>query len=190
MIQLLIRKKAIFLDRDGTINEDVGYLYKIEDLSFISGAIEAMKILQNNFLLFIITNQQGISQKIFTEKDFLDFNKKFLSLLERNGIKIVEVFFCPHTREENCICRKPKTFFIEKAEKEYCLDIKNSYIIGDHQSDIEAGLNIGLKTVYVLSGHGRNGLDGLTVMPDHIAEDIYQAASLINNETDQDQDNG
>jgi len=181
-----LNNKAIFLDRDGTINEDVGYLYKIEDLELIPGSLEAMRLLQKDFLLFVITNQQGISQKVFSEEDFLDFNKRFLDVLEENGINIEEVYFCPHTKEDNCNCRKPKTFFIEKAEKDYCLDIKNSYIIGDHSSDIETGLNLDIRTIYLLSGHGKKHVDQLKTKPDHIAEDLYQAALWIRDKKDKD----
>ena len=185
---IVLHKKAIFLDRDGTINEDVGYLYRIEDLEFIPGSLEAMRLLQEDFLLFIITNQQGISQKVFSEKDFLDFNQKFLDILEEKGIKIVEVYYCPHTKEDNCRCRKPKTFFLEKAERDHCLDIKNSYMIGDHSSDIETGLKLDMKTIYLLTGHGKMDFDKLKVKPDHIAEDLYQAAMWIKNKADKDND--
>jgi D-glycero-D-manno-heptose 1,7-bisphosphate phosphatase len=180
-----VHKKAVFLDRDGTINEDVGYLYKKEDLAFIPGAIDAMNMLQEDFLLFIITNQQGISQGVFSEEDFLCFNEEFLEILKKNGINITEVFHCPHTKEENCICRKPKTFFIEKAAEKYCLDIKNSYMIGDHSSDIETGIVLDIKTIYLLSGHGREHIGELGASPDHIAEDLYRASLWINK-----QDNG
>lgn len=175
-----MRKKAIFLDRDGTINEDVGYLYKIKDLVLIPGAIEAMKLLQDEFLLFIITNQQGISQKEFSESDFIDFNSSFIKLLEEKGVLITEVYFCPHTKVENCICRKPSAYFIEKAEKDYDLDIKESYIIGDHPSDIETSLNIDINTIYLLSGHGSKHLNQLRLQPDHIAVDLYNAAIWVN----------
>jgi len=174
-----VHKKAVFLDRDGTINEDVGYLYRKEDLIFIPGAIDAMKILQESFLLFIVTNQQGISQGIFSEEEFLDFNKIFLEILEKNGIRIAEVFYCPHTKEENCRCRKPKTFFIEKAVEKYCLDIKDSYMIGDHSSDIETGTGMDIKTIYLLSGHGRKHVGELGASPGHIADDLYRAALWI-----------
>ncbi len=174
-------KKAVFLDRDGTINEDVGYLYKIEDLVFIPGALKAMQLLQKDFLLFIITNQQGISQKVFFESDLLKFNHKYLRILEKNRIMITEVYYCPHVKEDNCRCRKPGTYFIEEAQKKYGLDIKNSYIIGDHSSDVEARLFIDIRTIYVLSGHGEKHAYQLKVRPDYIAEDLYEAALWIKN---------
>ena len=181
---------VVFLDRDGTINEDIGYLYKTEDLQFIPGSLEAMRSLQKDFLLFVITNQQGISQGVFSEKEFLDFNRRFLELLGDNGINIEEVYFCPHTREENCKCRKPKTFFIEKAEMEYELDIKNSYMIGDHSSDIEVALNLDIGTIYLLSGHGKKHVDQLKSKPDHIAEDLFKAALWIKDKREKDNQYG
>jgi len=174
-----MQKKAIFLDRDGTINEDIGYLYKTEDLVFIPRAIDAMKILQDEFLLFIITNQQGISQGVFSEADFLDFNRSFLSILEEKGVSITELYFCPHTRQEKCKCRKPNTYFLSLAEKKYSLDLRNSYIIGDHPSDMEVSCNIDIKTIYILSGHGRKHLKELKIKPDYITDDLYEAAIKV-----------
>lgn len=174
-----MKRKAVFLDRDGTINEDIGYLFKIEDLAFIPGALEAMRMLQKDFFLFIITNQQGISQKVFSESDFIGFNNKYLGMLEKNGVRVTDVYYCPHTKEDKCSCRKPGAYFIEKAKKQYSLDIRNSYIIGDHSSDVEIGSNIDIKTIYVLTGHGGKHADQLKAIPDHIAEDLYQAALWI-----------
>ena len=179
-----MQKKAIFLDRDGTINEDVGYLYNIEDLEFIAGSLDAMRLLQKDFHLFVITNQQGISQEVFSQDDFIEFNKGFLDVLKNNGINIEEVYFCPHTKEDKCKCRKPKTFFIEKAERDHGLDIRNSYMIGDHSSDIEVGLNLEIGTIYLLSGHGKKHVGELKTKPDFIADDLYQAALWIMGEKD------
>lgn len=181
-------RKAVFLDRDGTINQDVGYLYREKDLAFIPRAIDAMKMLQKDFMLFIITNQQGISQGVFSEKDFLSFNEGFLDILKQKGVEIKEVYYCPHTKEDNCRCRKPKTFFIEEAGEEYCLDLKNSYMIGDHSSDIEVSLYLDIKTVYLLSGHGRKHADELKGKPDYIAEDLYRAALWINRQEGENKD--
>jgi len=177
-------ENAIFLDRDGTINEDVGDLCTIEKLIFIPDALKALRILQKKFLLFIITNQAGISKEIFTESDFLEFSKKYVKILEKNGIKIMRVYYCPHAREENCLCRKPSPYFIRKAEKEFNLNLKNSYVIGDHPSDVEIGHNVNIKTVYLLTGHGQKHLQELKVKPNLIAKNIYDAALLIDVEFD------
>jgi histidinol-phosphate phosphatase family protein len=110
----------------------------------------------------------------------MDVNRSLIGSLEKHGVSIKQVYFCPHTKEDNCKCRKPNAYFIEKAEKDYGLDIKNSYIIGDHPSDIEISLNIEINTIYILCGHGNKHFDQLKVRPDHIADDLYDAAIWIN----------
>lgn len=177
-------ENAIFLDRDGTINEDVGDLCTIEKLIFIPDALKALRILQKKFLLFIITNQAGISKEIFTESDFLKFNKKYIKILEKNGIKIMRVYYCPHTREEKCLCQKPNPYFVKKAEKEFNLNRNKSFVIGDHPSDVEMGYNMNIKTVYLLTGHGKKHLRELKIKPNLIAKNIYEATLLIDKEID------
>jgi len=173
-------KRAVFLDRDGTINEDIGDLYTVEKLRFIPGAIDALKLLQEKFLLFIITNQAGIGKGNFTEADFLKFNKEYLSILNKEGIRIEGVFYCPHTEYDNCICRKPKTYFIDIASKKYNLDLKESYIVGDHPSDVEIGSRTRMKSMFLLTGHGKKHIDEIINIPGIlISENIYDAALLI-----------
>jgi D-glycero-D-manno-heptose 1,7-bisphosphate phosphatase len=170
---------AIFLDRDGTINEDVGDLCDIKKLNFIPGAIDALKILQKYFLLFIITNQSGINKGIFTEKEFLEFNAFFLNCLEKENIKIQKVYFCPHTTEQNCECKKPKIFFITEIKKKYNVDLNNSYTIGDHPHDVEMGQNAGTKSIYLLTGHGTKHLGQLKSKPVFVAKNLYDATLWI-----------
>jgi len=171
--------KAIFLDRDGTINEDVGDLYSSDKLIFIPRAIEALKILQQNFQLFIITNQSGIGKNVFSKDEYLQFNEYFIGLLNSCGVAIEQVYHCPHRKEENCICRKPKHYFINEAEKIYIIDIKSSYVIGDHPHDAEMAFRVGARSVYLLTGHGKKHLEELTIEPTFIADDIYEASLWI-----------
>jgi len=173
-------KRAVFLDRDGTINEDIGDLYTVEKLRFIPGAIDALKLLQERFLLFIITNQAGIGKGNFTESQFLKFNKEYLNILKKEDIKIEEVYYCPHTEYDNCICRKPKTYFVDIASKKYNLELKESYIVGDHPSDVEIGSRTRMKSMFLLTGHGKKHIDEIINIPGIlISENIYDAALLI-----------
>ena len=172
-------KRAVFLDRDGTINEDIGALYLKEKLIFIPGAIEALKILQKEFQLFIVTNQAWINKKVFSMEEYLEFSKYFEAVLKSKEITIEHTYYCPHTKEENCICRKPGSYFMEAAERDYGIDLKRSFVIGDHQSDIEMGIKVGAKSIYVLTGHGRGHEKDLSVKPDFIAQNIYEAAIWI-----------
>jgi len=177
-------QKAVFLDRDGTINKDVGDFWSLDKLFFIDRSIDALKILQeHSYLLIIITNQTGINKKIFSEEEFLNFNQQYLNILKSYGIDIKEVFYCPHLKEENCICRKPKTYFIDVAKEKYNIDLNNSYTIGDHPHDVEMGKNANTKTIYLFSGHGQKHLNELNTKPDYIAKNLYEAVVWIINNT-------
>ncbi len=156
-------KKAIFLDRDGTINVEKNYLYKIEDLEFEVGAIEALKTFSKlGYLLIVVSNQSGIGRGYYTEEDFLNFSEKMNSILKKEGVKIEEFYFCPHHFEEGkgkykikCECRKPNNKLIEDAIKKYDIDRTQSFMIGDKISDVEAGIKSGLNSILVRTGHGK-----------------------------------
>jgi len=173
--------KAIFLDRDGTINEDIGDLYLAEKLIFISQAIEALQLLQEEFLLFIITNQSGVGKGVFSGEEYIRFNDYFINKLKESGITIKEVYSCLHRKEEKCICHKPNPYFIAQAKKTYDLDIVNSYCIGDHPHDIEMAKRVGAHSVFLLTGHGIKHKEELLCQPDHIANNLYEAALWIRN---------
>jgi D-glycero-D-manno-heptose 1,7-bisphosphate phosphatase len=147
--------KAIFLDRDGVINKDVGYLHQISEFSFIDGTIEALQYLSSkNFLLFIITNQSGIARGYYSEADFEVLSNWLLSFLKKKKIIITEILHCPHITSDNCNCRKPNTGMIDEIKIKYEIDIENSWIIGDKKSDIDCGLKSGINnTIQVRSGH-------------------------------------
>ncbi len=127
--------KAVFLDRDGTINIDKGYLYRIEDFEFLPGAIEGLRKLQEaGYLLIIITNQSGIARGYYTEEDFIKLNEYMKGELKKEGITITEVYYCPHYGND-CECRKPKTAMFERAVREFNIDLSKSYAIGDKERD-------------------------------------------------------
>lgn len=135
--------KAIFLDRDGTINVEKHYLYKIEDFEFLPGAIAALKKLQDaGFLLIIITNQSGIARGYYSQEDFLKLNKWMLEELKRHDVIISDVYYCPHLPDarikkyrKTCECRKPKLGLFEQAVIEYNIDLSHSFAIGDKLRD-------------------------------------------------------
>ncbi|MBY9010468.1 MAG: HAD family hydrolase [Candidatus Lokiarchaeota archaeon] len=157
------RNKAILLDRDGTLIEDKNFAYKVEDFELLPGVIEGLKLLQRDFLLFIITNQSGIGRGYYSKSDFFKFNNHLIEVLEKNQIRIEETFYCPHIKEENCECRKPKIKYIKEIVESWDIDIKKSWMVGDHPSDILFGINGGCKTVYMITGHGEKHLRDLEV---------------------------
>jgi D-glycero-D-manno-heptose 1,7-bisphosphate phosphatase len=172
--------KAILLDRDGVINIDHEYVHKIENFEFIPGIFEALKKAQdsNEYMLIVVTNQSGIGRGYYTLEDYRKVEKYMLDSLKKNRIKIEKVYFCPHNFDENCECRKPKTKFLLDAKKEFDLDLKKSYMIGDKTADIKFGKDGGCKTILVLTG--KKGEDGyFDVKPDFIAKDLNNAIDII-----------
>lgn len=150
-------KKIIFIDRDGVINEDpIGdYIKRWEDFRFIPGAVEALKHLtEHGFEIIILSNQAGIGDGIFSESALQDITKKMLAALMKSGIKIKRVYYCLHGKEADCACRKPKTGLFEQAAREVRFDPANTYFIGDKWTDVQAGKNFGMRTLFVLTGHG------------------------------------
>ena len=174
--------KAIFLDRDGTLSKDFGYVHKIEDFELLPGVIEGLDLLQDEFIFIIITNQSGIGRGYYTVDDFQAFNNLLITTLAKEGIEIKKTYFCPHLKDENCNCRKPKTKHINQAASEFNIDLKTSWMIGDHPSDVLLGNNSGCNTVFLLTGHGMehyHELEEKKFNPTIIAEDFLTAAKRI-----------
>lgn len=136
-------KKAIFLDRDGTINVEKHYLHKIEDFEFLPGVIEGLRLLvKANYLLVIITNQSGIGRGYYSEKDFHKLNDWMLETLDKQHVKVAKVYYCPHLPDANvkeyrvdCECRKPKLGMYMQAVKDFDIDLSQSFVIGDKIRD-------------------------------------------------------
>ncbi len=172
-------KNALFLDRDGTIIEDRGYIYKKDDLVFIKGSIKALFLLQKYYDLYVITNQAGIGEGFFSEEQYMEFNKYFLERLKKENIKINRVFHCPHAKDVNCLCRKPSDFFIRKICEENPINLGESWVIGDHPHDINMGKKAGTKTIYLLSGHGAKHFYEKREKPDFTTETLWEASQYI-----------
>ena len=146
-------QKALFLDRDGVINVEKNYLYKIEDFEFINGIMDlCFYYYTQGYEIFVVTNQSGIARNYYTENDFDLLTKWMVEEFSKNKIIISNVYFCPHhpSISGECACRKPKPGMLLDAAKKYKLDLSHSIIIGDKERDIEAGLNAGLEETYLL----------------------------------------
>ncbi|NJN26121.1 MAG: HAD family hydrolase [Cyclobacteriaceae bacterium] len=167
------KRAAIFIDRDGTLIDDVGYIKKISEVRFYPFTIEALSLLQPHFCFFIITNQSGIGKGLTTEDEVSVVNQYIVETLKKEGINIEEVYSCPHKSEDDCACKKPKTQFIEKANEQHDIDLNKSFIIGDHPSDVQCGINAGIFPIYLLTGHGtmhQHEIDAETVVCPNILE--------------------
>jgi len=179
--------KAVFMDRDGVINKDPGgwtkynYVTNWEEFHFIPGAPAALKILnEKGIKVIVISNQAGVNKGYFSKEDLEALNKKMLDVVKKRGGSIGEVYYCVHTEEEMCDCRKPNTANLEKAAKAHGIDLKDTFFIGDTRLDVAAGKKAGCKTILVLSGKAtREEAGGWEEKPDHVFGDLLEAVKWI-----------
>ena len=184
------KRPAIFIDRDGTLVEDVDLLHKTEDLKlfpFSSSAIK--KINDSDYLAILCTNQPVVARNLCTFEDLRSIHNKLETLIGRDHAFLNDIYFCPHHPdrgypEENvafkiaCDCRKPNTGMIKRAVEEYNVDIKSSWFIGDTSTDIQTGIEVGMRTILVRTGKG--GQDGkFSASPDFIFDDLKTAIDFI-----------
>lgn len=162
--------KIAFLDRDGTIIEDYEdrLWSSITEPVFINGAIDTLRIIRHKgYEIIIITNQYLINEKIITLQQYEEITEKFTKKLLDNGIEILDIFYCPHSREENCSCMKPKDGMIKMALEKYPeIDLENSFIVGDSLCDVQLGEGLGIRTF----GIGLDQRDGKTIIIDSIKD--------------------
>ena len=171
-------KKAIFLDRDGVVNKEVNYLFKIEDFEFIDGIFDACLYFQNlGYAIIIITNQSGIARKYYTENDYQTLTKWMLRQFEDSGIKILNVFHCPHGPESTCECRKPKPGMFLKAKDEHNTDMEKSWMIGDKERDIIAANSARIDNTILVRGDHK--IDESNSNAKIILDSIQQAKQII-----------
>jgi len=171
--------KAVFLDRDGVVNEDYGFVHRIEDFRFIKGSVEALKALsESKFKVVIVTDQSGIGRGLYLEEEMHKLHHYMLNMLSRNGIIIDRIYHCPHSPEERCKCRKPQTLLLEKAKDELDLKLEDSYFVGDKTKDIQTGKNAHCKTIMVSTGVGGKDRE-YNVAPDWNVSNLLEAVNII-----------
>ena len=138
---MLNMNKAVFLDRDGVINRKLedDYVKKWDEFCFLPGVFEAIKtIKEKGYLVIVVTNQRGIARGFMTEKDLEEIHQKMQKELKKHGAQVDDIFYCPHDIKDNCTCGKPQPGMLFSAQKKWNIDLAQSYIIGDSDSDFEA----------------------------------------------------
>jgi len=186
-----VSRPAVFLDRDGTINEQRGYINHISRFVLLPRTAEAVRLLnEHGFLAIIVTNQSGVARGYFPIELVNEVHEHLKELLRKEGAYVDGIFFCPHYHRGEvgeytieCNCRKPRPGLIEKARKNLDIDMAGSYLIGDRVSDIELAKRCNLKGVLVKTGYGKGDLEYVfpnsRAKPLHVAKDLLAAVRWI-----------
>jgi len=184
-------KRAVFIDRDGTISEEVGYINHLSRFRLFPYAAAALRRLRElGYLAIVITNQAGVARGYFSEKMVQAIHKRMTEELEASDAALDAIYYCAHhpsvgepPYQLDCDCRKPKPGLLLRAARDYDIDLPNSWMVGDRYSDVELAANAGVKSALVLSGYGRgeweHQRDNWTRQPNLIAEDLLAAVNLI-----------
>ena len=171
------KQPAVFLDRDGTLIEEVNYLSRVEDLRLFPFTANAVQLLKDRgFLVIVVTNQSGIGRGIYAEAEMHTIHEAIQSELAG---AIDAFYFCPHLPSDDCNCRKPKTGMIESAMADFDIDLENSWMVGDKNIDVETGIAANIKSTLVLTGYGTQHSELLEQKPELLAEDLGDAANFI-----------
>lgn len=180
--------QAVFLDRDGVITQEPPhYTHKLSQLELIPKSADAIRLLnENGFVVIVASNQSGIGRGYYREEDAILFNQAMKENLAKDSAYIDAIYYCPHHPEAeieryrvDCNCRKPKPGMLLRAKEEMNIDLKQSFIVGDKLTDIEAGERAGCKTIMVRTGHGAEELKSNQIECDYIADDLYEAVEHI-----------
>lgn len=178
-------KPYVLLDRDGTINVDVNYLSKPEDLALIPGAAAGLRKLKDHgFGLVVVTNQSGIARGYFSESDLSDIHARLVQILAEEGVFLDGIYVCPHGPEDGCDCRKPSLGMVQKAVGHLGFDPALAFMVGDKAADIKLGQAMGGRAVLVRTGYGADVASEYesgkrTPPPDAIVDDLAAAAGWI-----------
>ncbi len=176
---MVLLRKALFLDRDGVINEEKDYLYKREDVEFVDGIFELCRHYQFlGYIVIVVTNQSGIARGYYTESDFSKLSEWMIEKFLDEHVIVQNIYHCPHHPDISgeCRCRKPNAGMLLDAKRDFDIDLENSIIIGDKERDIEAGLSAGLKETYLFDESKTITSSKATKIVSKL-EDIYNAHS-------------
>ncbi len=187
----IVKRPAVFLDRDGTINEQMGYINHLSRFVLLPGVGAAIRLLnERDIPVFVVTNQSGLARGYFPSSLLDEVHRKMTDMLAAEGARIDGIYICPHhpeAKEEryrlDCDCRKPKPGLFIRAALEHNIDLRASYVVGDRWSDLKAAAVCRATGILVLSGYGRGDRDYIgpsqEIQPTHVAEDLVEAVDWI-----------
>ncbi len=195
------RRVAVFLDRDGTLNEEVDFLRTPEEVRLIPGAAAAVRSLnEEGIVTCVISNQSGVARGFITEADLGPIHAKLEGDLLREGARISRIYYCPHHPTQgippyntDCECRKPKPGMLKQAAADFGVDLARSFVIGDRIVDVQAGMAVGATTILVLTGYGNTSREECErdgVAPDLIAPSIAEAVEFVKKQIEGERENG
>ena len=175
-----VTKRFVLLDRDGTINEEVGYVLEPDALRLIPGSAAAIRDLRALDLgIVIVTNQAPVARGWISLDDLGAIHERLRELLAAEGAEVDDIEFCPHDRDDGCACRKPGTLMVERAAARLAFDPAAAWVVGDHAGDMRMGRAVGARTLLVTTGHGGDELEDARPFADHVVADLREAADLI-----------
>ncbi|MCF8482050.1 MAG: HAD family hydrolase [Rhodospirillum sp.] len=180
-----VPRRAVLLDRDGTINVETHYLSRPEQLTLLPGAAEGLRMMRDlGLALIVVTNQSGIARGYFTEEDLATVHARFRDILAKEGVAVDGIYHCPHGTDTDCACRKPKRGLVDQALTDIEFDPTRSFIIGDKAIDLELGRAVGAEPILVRTGYGAD----VEAKGDHgaafVANTLAQAAAFIGGRLD------
>jgi D-glycero-D-manno-heptose 1,7-bisphosphate phosphatase len=177
-------RPAVFIDRDGTIAEEVGYLNHVSRFRmfpFVAGALRRLN--EAGCPVIVVTNQSGVARGYFPESLVHEVHQRMMQQLSESGARVDAIYYCPHTPSENCNCRKPRTGMLERAAREHSLDLRRSFVVGDRYADVELARNAHARGILVRTGYGEGELAWHAVKwltpPDFVAGDLAEATEWV-----------
>lgn len=178
------RRRAAFLDRDGTIAEEVGYLNHLSRFQLFPFAAPAIRRLNDAGLaVVVLTNQAGVARNFFPEEFLHQVHEHMTALLAAQGARIDAIYYCPHSKEQECDCHKPRPGLLERAARERNLDLEGSFVVGDRYADVQMAHAMGCRGILVMTGYGRGEYQWFherwTRQPDSVVENLLDAADVI-----------
>lgn len=183
---------GLFLDRDGTVNEEVDFLTTPDGLRLIPGSAAAIQVAnQLGLKVIIVTNQSGVARGLLSEQRLQEIHQHLIEQLKQEGALLDAIYYCPHLPEEGnspyhreCSCRKPKPGMLMQAAAQFDIDLSRSFVVGDRKIDVEMGMKVGATTIAVRTGYGNDEIQLMqtsNITPDYIAENLFDAVQYIKN---------